>query len=47
MPSKKRVRIDLLQSRYTVRLDRATYEWIEDQAKSGHSMSGQDFIRSS
>jgi Arc/MetJ-type ribon-helix-helix transcriptional regulator len=45
MASKKRIRTDLLQERYTVRLDRATHLWVEEQAKNGHYKSGQDFIR--
>ncbi len=45
MATKKRIRTDLLQDRYTVRLDRATHLWVEEQAKRRHHKSGQDFIR--
>jgi Arc/MetJ-type ribon-helix-helix transcriptional regulator len=45
MTTKKRVRTDLLQRRYTVRLDQATADWVEEQAKSGGYKGGQDFIR--
>jgi hypothetical protein len=45
MPSKARVRTDLKDRRYTVRVDEATQLWIEHQAAAGGSKGGQDFIR--
>ncbi len=45
MPAKTRIRTDLLQSRYTVRLDQATFDWVSKQAKEGGYRSGQDYIR--
>lgn len=45
MTTKKRIRTDLLQHRYTVRLDQATFDWVAGKAKEGGFRSGQDFIR--
>jgi hypothetical protein len=45
MPPKKRERTDLLVHRYTVRLDRATHEWVESQAKKAGHATGHEFIR--
>jgi hypothetical protein len=45
MPTKARLRTDLKDRRYTVRVDGAMQRWIEEQAAAGGSRGGQEFIR--
>lgn len=45
MPTKARLRTDLKDRRYTVRVDGAMQLWIEQQAAAGGSRGGQEFIR--
>jgi hypothetical protein len=45
MPTKVRLRTDLKDRRYTVRVDGAMQLWIEQQAAAGGSRGGQEFIR--
>jgi hypothetical protein len=45
MLTKARLRTDLKDRRYTVRVDGAMQLWIEQQASAGGSRGGQEFIR--
>ena len=45
MSTKVRLRTDLKDRRYTVRVDGAMQLWIEQQAVAGGSRGGQEFIR--